>query len=90
MADGPKIVEAIYVHVDDWDGLYLDGKLAGEGDSMNLPYLLMGTLKFHHRSHEADANYIDNVGGFPATFDELLDHEYMWEEDHKDDWMEDD
>lgn len=88
MAD-EKVQEAIYVHVDDWDGLYIDGKLVGEGGSMNLPYLLKGTLRFIHRTHEADANYVDNVGGFPDTFDELLDHQYMWEEDHRDDEDED-
>jgi hypothetical protein len=75
--------EAIYVQVDDWDGLYIDGNLVGEGDSMNLIHLLEGkTLSFAIRSHEADANYIANVGGFPETYDELLDHQYMWEEDN--------
>jgi len=80
------IKEAVYVKVDDWDGLYIDGKLVGEGDSLNLPYELDGlTIHWTIRSHEADSNYVDNTGGFPETWDELLDHQYMWEEDHRDD-----
>lgn len=85
MTQTPKIAEAVYVLVDDWNGLYIDGKLVGEGDSMNLPYLLDGkTVQFDIRDSEADSNYIDNGGGFPETWDELIDHQYMWDEDHRD------
>ncbi len=85
-----KVLDAVYVHVDDWDGLYIDGKLVGEGDSMNLPYLLNGTLRFSHRENDADKNWIDNVGGFPETLDELIDNEYMWDEDNREDEDDDD
>lgn len=86
MTDTPKVLDAVYVVVDDWDGLYIDGKLWGEGDSMSLRNELEGlTVHFTVRRHEADDSYVTNVGGFPDTYDELIDHQYMWEEDHRDD-----
>lgn len=83
--------EAIYVQVTDWYGLYIDGHLVAEGDSINLPYELENrTVKFTIRPYnEADENYVLNVGGFPETWDELLDHQYMWEEDWKEEDEED-
>lgn len=77
--------EAIYVQVTDWNGLYIDGQLVAEGESFNLPDELDNlTVKFSVRPYnEADENYVLNVGGFPETWDELLDHQYMWEEDNR-------
>lgn len=76
--------EAIYVQVTDWNGLYIGDYLVAEGESFNLPDELENlTVKFTIRPyHEADDNYVLNVGGFPETYDELLDHQYMWEQDN--------
>lgn len=84
MTDTSKVLDAVFVVVTEWDGLYIDGKLVGEGDSMSLRDELEGlTVHFTVRRHEADDNYVTNVGAFPDTYDELLDHQYMWEEDNR-------
>lgn len=86
MAEAQTVVDAVFVVVEEWDGLYIDGKLVGEGDSMSLRDELEGlTVHFTVRREEADDSYVTNVGGFPETYDELIDHQYMWEEDHRDD-----
>lgn len=84
MTEPQKVVEAVLVVVTEWDGLYIDGKLVGEGDSMSLRNELEGrTVHFTIRRHEADDNYVTNAGAFPDSWEELLDHQYMWEEDNR-------
>lgn len=69
--------EAIFVKVDDWDGLYIDGKLAAEGDSMYLPDELDGlTVHFSIRSgRKSDELYVQDNGGFPDDFSTLFNFE---------------
>lgn len=66
--------EAIYVLADDWNGLYIGGRLVGEGDSMNLPWELDGkTVSFRVRdASDAVEGYIMDNGGFPEYYEELV------------------
>jgi hypothetical protein len=66
--------EAIYVRATDWDGLYIGGTLADEGDSMSLPHELDGkTVKFSLQySSDAVEDYIMDNGGFPKDYEELV------------------
>ena len=82
-----KISEAVFVRVEDWEGLYIDDRLYTEGNSINLASELDGkTVSFVYRGYnEADESFTTNVGNLPDTFYELQDHEDMWEEDHRDD-----
>lgn len=85
--DSEKRSEAVFVRVEDWEGLYIDDRLWSEGNSINLAQELDGrTVSFVYRGYNpADEEYTTNVGNLPDTFDELLDNQYMWEEDHRDD-----
>lgn len=85
--ENEKVIDAVYVRVDDWEGLYLDGKLYSENNSINLGDELDGkTVSFYYRGYNpADEEYTTNAGNLPETYDELLDNQYMWEEDHRDD-----
>lgn len=80
-----SIQEAVLVRVTDYEGLYLDGRLVEANSSIDLPWALEGlTVNFKLRQGtEADENYVMNVGGFPDTWDELLDNQYMWDEDNR-------
>lgn len=77
--------EAHYVLTENWVGLYIDRELVAEGESVNLPHLLDGlTVEFRVRSEfDPDQNWLDNVGAFPESFEELLDNEIMWKEDNR-------
>lgn len=85
MTDAQKIVEAVLVRVTDYEGLYIDDTLVDANSSIDLPWSLDGkTVKFTLREGtEADENYVLNCGGFPETWDELIDHQYMWDEDNR-------
>lgn len=81
------VSEAVLVRVEDWEGLYINDELVAENHTLDLFYELDGkTLSFHVRNERAsDEEYVMNAGGFPSTYDELIDYQYMWEEDHRDD-----
>lgn len=81
-----SLPRAIYVVVDDWVGLYIDDELVAEGESINLPHLL-GKKRYEfsvRNGHDADLNYVQNVGGLPENLDGLWDNEHMWNVDHED------
>lgn len=82
-----SVSEAVLVRVDDWEGLYIDDELVSENHTLDLFYELDGkTLHITVRNEkEADESYVMNSGGFPSSYHELIDHQYMWEEDHRDD-----
>lgn len=80
-----KVIDAVYVQLEDWAGLYLDDKIVVEGNSINLAeWLKDNTVRFFARMYEdADQNYVDNGGTLPPTYDDLLENQYMWEEDNR-------
>lgn len=83
--ENDKVSEAVYVKVEDWEGLYIDDKLVVEGNSIDLAHHLTGrAVYFNYRPfNEADENYTQNVGDLPEYFWELQDNEAMWDEDNE-------
>jgi hypothetical protein len=85
MTETQKISEAVLVRVVDYEALYIDGRLMSAASSIDLPWELDGkTVTFTYRQGtEADENFVMNTGGFPDTWDELIDNQYMWDEDNR-------
>lgn len=75
------VSEVLYVDVEEWCGLYVDGTLVGEGDGMYLVDELDGlTMTFKRRSDvPSDDACVMEFGGFPKYLWGLL----KYEEDYK-------
>lgn len=69
------VSDAIFVRVEDWEGLYIDGQLFDQNSMIDLPWALDGkTVSFKfRRGTDAEDQYIMDEGGFPSTYQELLD-----------------
>lgn len=87
-----EIVNVVLVRTRDQDVLYVDNEKVSNDGAYDLPDYIDGRLvRFSHRHRlDCDQNWEDNVGALPDSFDEVLENENMWEEDHRDDEDEDD
>lgn len=67
-------IEVDYVIGDDWQGLFFDGHLVDEGHSISIPnifLMLEGSVLKSYRVHEADLDWLDEMGSFPVKFEEV-------------------
>ncbi len=55
---------------DDWDGLFIDGKLVTEGHSISL-YKFCKILGIKVDFKEVDDEYMYEMGSFPENLDEI-------------------
>jgi hypothetical protein len=55
---------------DDWEGLFIDGKLATEGHSISL-YEFCKILGIKVDFKEVDDEYMYEMGSFPQNLDEI-------------------
>lgn len=61
-------VELTLAHTEDWEGLYANGKLLLQGDSIDIEYLLPITMR------EIDSDWLDDVGIPPTeNLDDLVE-----------------
>jgi len=71
------INDVIYIDVEEWCALYINGKLVGEGDGMYLVDELDGltNMSFNRRAFiPSDEDYVMEFGKFPDNLQELLDY----------------
>lgn len=73
MAD-EKVQEAVFVRVEEWEGLYIDGELVDENHTIDVQDNLNGkTVSFKSLPYsETLDEYVMEEGGFPQTYTELL------------------
>ncbi len=57
-----KINEVVIVDADDWQGLYVNGKLQYENHEIR-PDEILKILGINYRIIECDSNWIENQGG---------------------------
>lgn len=62
--------KATLVFGEDWQGLYLDGKLAAEGHRLNARDVL-DALGIAHESFDADNDWLCARGDLPVDLDEV-------------------
>lgn len=87
-----KVLDVVLVRTEEQDVLYVDGDKVSSDGAYDLPDYINGRivkLRWRYRL-ECDQNWEDNGGELPETFDELLENEYMWDEDHRNDEDDDD
>jgi hypothetical protein len=58
------------VRGDDWEGLYIDGKLETEGHSLS-PSDIFKVLDIRVTNHDLDDEWICEQGSLPENFDEV-------------------
>lgn len=72
--ENEKVSEAVFVRVEDWEGLYIDGGLVDQNHTIDLQDSLNGkTVSFKSLPYsETLDEYVMEEGGFPQSYDELL------------------
>jgi hypothetical protein len=84
--------KAVLVQADDWEGLFIDGKLVREGHTLNqgssrIKYFIKLAEKYDfdikeleegYVTEDFDENYLEECGHFPKSLSEV---EYEVEED---------
>lgn len=63
--------DAVIVLGDDWEGLYLDGKLVEEGHSLDAR-MTLEAVGYDVKTMEADAEWLTDRGRLPDKLDEVV------------------
>lgn len=63
--------DIVYVMGDDWEGVYIDGKLVNENHSVNWPYVLK-QLGHYVSVKEVDYEWLGERGNFPEDISEVV------------------
>jgi len=66
-------MKIVHVQVDDWEALYVDGKLVDEGSSINWKHFITHNLKLDIDDLDADLDWLDDIGNLPDNLEDVLE-----------------
>lgn len=67
-----KLLNVDFVKGDDWEAVYVLGKLWEEGHHIDWPYILKNHVVHISRIYYADLTWLNDRGSFPSSLSEVV------------------